>query len=468
MQKNKNFIILKIIISLCLSSFILIFYVYDQLSMKYLLSYIIIIGLIFVSLVVEKRKYTFHALDLMSFLMIIIFIALILPSFFLIKEIQADYAIKATLALLIALMMIRLGGLIADVGLNKNISETRTGWIYEKGSMDYKPKVNTLSILIVLVTLITELYWIVKTPSVPLLEMITNFGSSTNLLQKREESFKLLELPSVMRYSFEWVRYILWPLMTCMQLAKYKMKGEKRDLFIFFIYFLIGLFITSSTTAKAVVAEFILSLMITYVIASNKKISGKVYFVGIILVFMFPFIVFLFTGISANVSNPLDFAIKSIWLRLFDVVPRAAMVHYMVFPDHVGFLYGKSISIFSYIKGSEVFPLNNFLFVAFNPYGSDPNPSGYLNAAYTSEMWANFGWLGIILSSLFIGWFLKLVDSWVKSHAKTPLSISIYSLMFLSTFALISTNITTALMTYGFILLCLILWIFGTRKIKTD
>ena len=52
---------------------------------------------------------------------------------------------------------------------------------------------------------------------------------------------------------------------------------------------------------------------------------------------------------------------------------------------------------------------------------------GVINSIFLSEAWANFGFLGIVLSPVYVGFIIGLLYNFILVSPKTPLFLGIYA-----------------------------------------
>ena len=84
-----------------------------------------------------------------------------------------------------------------------------------------------------------------------------------------------------------------------------------------------------------------------------------------------------------------------------------------------------------------------------------------MNTGYIGDAFMNFGFVGVILFSIILGFILVLLDS-ITNHVKWTISISI---VIIPIFTLVNGALFTALGTKGLLLSIIILFLFNTRTI---
>jgi hypothetical protein len=111
----------------------------------------------------------------------------------------------------------------------------------------------------------------------------------------------------------------------------------------------------------------ILINILIYIFIKQKKLKTKTILLGVTILLFFPLLIFYIRAVSLKIGSPLQFAFYSLFNRIFMISARVAMVHYMVFPDYINFLYRSSMNYISCFLGKELFPLSNYLYLYFYP-----------------------------------------------------------------------------------------------------
>jgi hypothetical protein len=192
-------------------------------------------------------------------------------------------------------------------------------------------------------------------------------------------------------------------------------------------------------------------------------------FISIIILASAPLII-IYTRLAMvsgySFRESLMLGLDNIVRRIFYVPARTAMIHFDIFPSQVNFLNGSSISGFDHIVGKDHFQLANFIYVNFGPPELNlyPDPNGLANAAFVSEIWANFGWAGVVIASIFLGIILQSIDKYIKKFPVSLNQIALFSTAVTSSTALLSVNITTVLVSGGFALIVFLNFLSHLRK----
>lgn len=124
-------------------------------------------------------------------------------------------------------------------------------------------------------------------------------------------------------------------------------------------------------------------------------------------------------------------------------VPQLSVLFYLkTFPDLHEHLWGSSISFVQRLSGESVIPSYSVLMDLWR-IGGTPN------AGFIGDGWADFGWAGVVGTSLLVGLTVRLLESAVLRMPRTPLFHGCYVAVILSAVNLTSVSFWTTLLTHG-------------------
>jgi len=158
----------------------------------------------------------------------------------------------------------------------------------------------------------------------------------------------------------------------------------------------------------------------------NVLISSKVSLKKILLFFIFVFIsliglYFLF------LKKGLGIVIISILSRIFVAESAAIFLAYEYVPNSMDFIGVKGISnLFAALVGEKRTMYGRSLFELYNPSAVLNNTAGYIVGLFTTEAWVLFGILGVLLSPLYVGFFVQSFHNILLKLPKTPIFMGAY------------------------------------------
>lgn len=143
--------------------------------------------------------------------------------------------------------------------------------------------------------------------------------------------------------------------------------------------------------------------------------------------------------------------------RSFFTPARLNYAYYEFFSE-AGFVYLSSTSLA--IPIDYPFELIPTRLVGQNIFLSDTVASeGFLGTSYM-----HFGFWGMAISAIIVGILLKLADSIIIGRAPMRIGVPLVTITFTSLFT--SSDLTTALMTYGILPAMFLLWLLGRRTVQ--
>lgn len=203
---------------------------------------------------------------------------------------------------------------------------------------------------------------------------------------------------------------------TFLYYRKYK-KNFWRNIFV--INFICALIISSASLSKAGTVDYLIPYLFLYTM-TGKRLRIRTW---IPYICVLSFIVLLAYYIQAGGA-------RSYWEVLFDVdegpIGRIFFVqlqslpaYFMIFPESCGFLLGKSIPILNYV--SNIFVESARIVATYlEPEGVAAGYVGVANTLFLGDAYANFGWIGIIISPFIVAFWFAFFYKKLLFIKKTP------------------------------------------------
>jgi oligosaccharide repeat unit polymerase len=286
----------------------------------------------------------------------------------------------------------------------------------------YESNKRFLFALIVLIVLCTSvlLFFLFQIgfERVPLLKVFSSSSSSgVSVYNARDEMYSLINKP----HRYYVFTQTLLSFATLSLFAKYLKNKNKKSL----ILFLFGFFLSSvsllSATLKGPYANFLVALFLVYIfIYYNGKIPIKaVIKFSLIMTIILMIFFYLFMGIDSVINM-----FFSVIRRLFTGQLAPACYYLEYFNNH-NYLFGSTFPNPMGILPFEHVPLSREIIIWAIPE-SIGRVSASMPAAYWVEMYANFGVIGILLSSILIGYGLYWFNKVILRFRHTSLMITFY------------------------------------------
>lgn len=118
--------------------------------------------------------------------------------------------------------------------------------------------------------------------------------------------------------------------------------------------------------------------------------------------------------------------IGHIFNRIFFDQSKGLYFALQIFPDtHPFLLFSSSAVWFNKLIGAVTSPDYGFVLMSyFSPESVESGVVGHFTSIFITEMWANFGWFGIVLLPLWVGFVIYTVDYFFRRMKQTIINIA--------------------------------------------
>lgn len=330
--------------------------------------------------------------------------------------------IKGLYWVLYSLIMMPLSMILLNTLLRVNVKKRYAEYLSKDVALQ-KGKIKTLTLWIFsLISLSTFLYILVYSPSYPFLTAIISGDLSAASLGRME-----------VRYNFRGIVHIknlfgffLVPAFSYYMYCYYYIDRTKISKYHLIFNLLITFLILTYDTQKAPFAIFLVGFLIVRSIIGEKLRLRTLFFWGVALIGII-FGAYIF--ISGHKLEHLLRFDSVISYRLFVGQISGYFLSLEWFPDVITestALVGLP-KIFQDAFGLEIKESARLLMEYFDPVGVKNGTAGLMNSYYLGEAWANYGYSGLILSPIVVGFTIQSVHLWLLKSKKTPLNISFYT-----------------------------------------
>lgn len=200
---------------------------------------------------------------------------------------------------------------------------------------------------------------------------------------------------------------------------KSKFKGWK---ILFLILFILSLAILTYNTAKAPVLMYILSFIFLRVLIKGAVKIKILILVGAIVSSLLIVFYMFFGGGNTNFLSINTGPVGRILLSQL----ASLYFHFHYFPEFFPFLEGRSMpGIIMELLGLESVRTSRMIMELVNPIGVRQGTAGVMNTLFTAEAYANFGLLGILGGTIYVGIYIQLVYIYFMRTVKNPLTIAL-------------------------------------------
>jgi oligosaccharide repeat unit polymerase len=396
------------------------------------------------------NAFNLRQLTIPGFFYITYLIMIFFPAFFIAADKPESYRYPYLFSVSSVLLTVPLGIWAASTVFRFNKKAIKA--FYLKPILEEEPTFHTRLIYgaLLLGALMLVLLYIREVETIPLFLALKNPGAYSEIVQSREEAFKLLESPLI--YPYAWLRTLIFPLLMMLSLGYYFLVRQRIWLLLFFLSLVIGVTYAAFSMAKMPVASVFLILVLFLYIYKSGHIKKKYLIIAPGFILGFPFVAFILSNYGSGYG--LFSAIKSIIRRLFYVQAYVLYNYFEVFPARVGHLYGRSIGRLADLMGWEYFNTANYVFHHIFPHGVE---TGQSNTAFIGNLHADFGIWGVIFGGLVTGFLIQTIQIYILRKEKTILSLAIYSFMIYAFWLLNITALPGILLSYGVLVAIILL-----------
>jgi hypothetical protein len=287
--------------------------------------------------------------------------------------------------------------------------------------------------------------------SVPLFDLLRAEGSSAHAYALlREDSFKLLPLP--LYAYFESIRMIFLPMLSMVSLGIYLSTRQRKWMVHFGLTAGLTVFFSALSLAKAPPLIFLVMCGTYWFLARGCRIPAWGVVAVVALGSIFP--IYVVSAVGGNTAPDLaDVAatVRDLVMRRLLYLNAEILYYYFdIFPASSHFLWGQSIRLVSWLSAQPAVLLPNYVYL--DVYGSLPEAleSGWANTVFLGGLWADFGWLGVLVGPVLVGAALEKLQHSTLRLGKTVVGVTCHVIL-LTAAAYLSMNSATGLAFLGIV-----------------
>ena len=311
-----------------------------------------------------------------------------------------------------------------------------------------------LSVLLAIALILTVVY-LREVSVIPVFYLLRHPGESVMLAVLREDSFKLLNSP--LQYVFYMTRGLLFPFLILVSFGYYRRTRERRWLLAFVLALLSGIFFASLSLVKAPVAGIFVMLALFVYYRRHGSFSYKFVITATLLIFAFP--LFVIFGVSER-GTTLMVVLQAIITRLAYIPADTVYLYFEFFPAHLAFLHGRSIHALSVLLGLNAVNTPNTIAHYALPNGL---ASASYNAAFLSDMYADFGMAGVLIGGMVAGIIMQAFHIYLVRRPKTVCNLATYCFLVYMFWFLHSVSLPVVLASDGALAALALLWLFDGK-----
>jgi oligosaccharide repeat unit polymerase len=373
----------------------------------------------------------------------------IVPAMLVASETHTRYVAPFLFAVVITLITAPLGMWLVNVASGGGRHQIQA---FFQAPVDRRPpgtpELAAFAVVLAVVLALTAGY-LIETPVIPLLYLLRNPGSALIVVGLREESFKLLNSPFV--YFYDVVRNVVYPFLIAVALGYYLSSRRPLWLVLLLITAGVGVFYAAASIAKTPVAVIMLVTALFVYLYRGGRFGWRTMVVSFLAVFVFPVAV-VFQSFSGMGFQASDIAL-AIVRRVFYVPAEVLYNYFVVVPDIVPYLNGRTIGRVQWILGESDINIANFVFQRMFPTRLE---SGLANTSFLGYLHADFGVPGILLGGALAGALMQLCQLWLSRRPKTMVTLAAYAYFLWVAWKVNSQSLTQILLSGGAVVILLL------------
>jgi oligosaccharide repeat unit polymerase len=375
-----------------------------------------------------------HIFDLRTFRLPGILVAvylgmLLLPAPWIYAD-SPGFARDAYLAILIVSLLFTVAGVVAVELVYPTPHTQIQTWMLKH--IQICPGLKWMLVGLLLFCLLILSVYLLSVGTLPVIQALRGGRSSLELAQSREDAFKLL--PHALKSSVSYLRTMLFPFSTLMLFVVTLHMRHWYWRLTFLLSLSGNLLLAGATLEKSPVMALIVILSITWFIDRGRRISSRSLLLIGLCGLAFPiFVLFAISGFNAEWGRVAD----NLVYRIFYAPTQVVLAYVDYFANGAPFLYGRTLPIISkYLPGGTIW-IENIISMRYFYSGID---SGNANAGYPAYLWADFGWIGVVIGAFWAGVALQIVQAFIVRLPKSPPTMALQSILVWQTLMLSSLS----------------------------
>ena len=273
-------------------------------------------------------------------------------------------------------------------------------------------------VLITIVATFSVAYVFFTIQSFPLIKMLSG-----------ADALELRQLRGTVKLGFGGVAAIrdmialpLPPLLSYIAYITYKNTNLNHYKLLFYYLVLLSILILTYNLEKAPVILYAISFIILQVFLGKTVGLSKLLFYAFIALILLMIVLSSVSGLDG-----ISALINQLIARIFVAQTSAIFLAYEYFPQYHDFIGWAGVSrLFSSLLADPSVSSGRIIFEIFAPQSIADGTAGYMVGLFTAEAWALFGIWGVVLSPLWVGFFIQSIHLLIIKLPKTSISLATY------------------------------------------
>jgi len=238
-------------------------------------------------------------------------------------------------------------------------------------------------------------------------------------------------------------------------------RGVERGAALFLIGALsLALLLTvASTLQRAPVVMLFLFVMASFYLSSRRypAVDRRVAVVAAAVVVIVGTAAYVATT-SLNVFDSARFVFDRVFL-----IPQQALDAFLhVYPNEIPYSMGLGVGLFARFAGVTDYQMPALLV----GYMSTGSARVDLDCFWACDLWANFGYAGVAIGSVFVGALVVSLDRWcLRVMKRTAVGSALYAFMLVQSIQMVHLSVFTMLLSGGFVIAPLVAWLLEGPRV---
>jgi len=269
-----------------------------------------------------------------------------------------------------------------------------------------------------ILSLLSVFYMLLVVGTIPQLKLFSISSQSDVLIVRTSINREFDGIYAIKSILFEQ----LTPLLSYISYAYYRMTNSFRDRLWFYGMLSLAIFVVTFTLAKSLLVAYciVFVMLKIYIDGYIKwKYLIVIFVAGLLLIFS------MFLLIIRDVN--IDLVLLLLFNRIFFDQISGTFLMFQIFPDifqHIGFL-SLSRPLADIFIGTYSEPATRLAMEYAFPVATSKGEMNLLSTLFIGEAWANFGWLGVIFSPIYIGIIIGSFYYFILKSKKTPILLGL-------------------------------------------
>lgn len=314
---------------------------------------------------------------------------------------------------LVMLLVSRLFGFNAEKELNSYINKKVN--LRDKEDKD----VFLILMLLTIISIVAVIYMVALLNKVPIIEL---FKGTPNLGELRIDAGRGFAGSAAFRNIFAIGLPPILSLIAYVYATKTKKLSWK---VLFFVLFCISVFVNVYDLQKAPIFFYLLMLILISIYIGKLTLNyRKIMIIGILGFSLLGFL-YLFNQ-DTSIAELLSYKTGPIGRMILSQI-APFYLHLELFGDRVGLLMGKSLpNIVLNLYDIEQVRSARLLMETYYPEKVEMGIAGVLNTIFAGEAFANFGYTGIVLGTIYVALFVQIIYIIFIRLPKHPIFLSLF------------------------------------------